>query len=256
LKSKAQAEGTFEVIPLGTGNFFSTRRFCTSLVLCAGRDMILVDCPDPFFRICARASRKSGRSIDPAGLDDVVLTHMHGDHSNGLEGFGFWRKFHNGSGRKPRIHTSHAVAGVLWSKLSAAMAGGKMPGDLQSDPYDLSTFFELSPHEFGETFEVRGVKFETRRTIHSIPCFGFRATFAGRMFGYSCDTAFDPALIDFLSPCDLIFHETDEGIHTPLERLEELPRDLRGKMRLVHLNDQFAGSRAIRAAKEGKIYRI
>ena len=33
----------------------------------------------------------------------------------------------------------------------------------------------------------------------------------GRTFGYSCDTAFDPGLIEFLAPADLILHETNLG---------------------------------------------
>ncbi|MBI3735123.1 MBL fold metallo-hydrolase, partial [Candidatus Sumerlaeota bacterium] len=83
----------FEVIPLGAGNFFSTKRFCTSMVLCAGGKMVLVDCPDPFFRMCHQASVKSGRKIDPGKIDHLILTHLNGDHCNGLEPFAFWKKF-------------------------------------------------------------------------------------------------------------------------------------------------------------------
>ena len=54
---------------------------------------------------------------------------------------------------------------------------------------------------------------------------------AGRCLGYSADTAFDPALLSWLSEADLIVHETNLGpIHTPYEKLASLPSDLRGKM--------------------------
>ena len=63
---------------------------------------------------------------------------------------------------------------------------------------------------------------------------------AGRKFGYSADTAYDPRLIEWLSRADLIVHEANGGYpHTPYERLAELPIDLRKKMLVVHCADGF-----------------
>jgi len=245
------------VIPLGVGNFFSTHHFCTSLLLCAGEKKLLIDCPDPFFRICAEASRKSGRDIDPNKIDDLLLTHMHGDHSNGLEGFAFWKKYHSRRKKIPKLYTSQANAKVLWRKLSAAMGQARLPHIGVSEKYKLSNYFEVHPIEEGRKTKICGIEIETRRTLHSIPTIGFRATFGKRRFGYSCDTAFDPKMIEFLAPCDLIFHECDEGIvHTPIDELEALPESIRAKMRLIHLNDRFAGSPLIQTAEEGKVYRV
>ncbi len=216
----------------------------------------MVDCPEPFFRIMDQATRKSGRKIDPAKIDDIVLTHLHGDHCNGLEGFGFWKRFHVGAKNPPKIFTSKPVARDLWKKLSPAMGKAVAPALGMNQRYKLGDFYCVHAFDFGEKFKVGGIEFETRRTIHSVPCFAFRAEYAGRRLGYSCDTAFDPKLIAFLEPCDLIFHECDKGFHTSIKLLETLPRDVREKMRLVHLNDEFRGSRRIRSASEGKIYRV
>ncbi len=122
--------------------------------------------------------------------------------------------------------------------------------------HTLSNYFDVRTIDFGGKATICGIQIQTRRTLHSVPCFGFRATFGGRRLGYSCDTAYDQEMIKFLEPCDLIFHECDEGIHTPLSKLEALPESMRTKIRLIHLNDGFAGSSLIEAAEEGKVYRV
>lgn len=56
----------------------------------------------------------------------------------------------------------------------------------------------------------------------------------------SSDTAYDPELIAFLQPADLIIHETNFGpAHTPYADLAALPVELRAKMRLIHYPDNF-----------------
>lgn len=243
-------------MPLGTGNFFATRRFNTSMLLYAGDTTVLIDIPEPFLRMCAIASKTSGRKVDPAKIDHIVVTHLHGDHCNGLESFAFLRKFVV-PGSRPKIHTSQAVANQLWSRLSPSMGEADDPADGSINHYELSDYLDVHPFEFGEKFRIGGIEFETRRTRHAIPCFGFRAHYGGRTFGYSCDTVYDPHHIAFLEPSDLIFHECDlGGMHTPLESLEALPPTIRKKMRLIHLNDDFAGSAKLEAAEEGRIYTI
>lgn len=246
----------FEVVPIGNGNFNSSIRFATSFLIQAGGRSILIDCPDPIFRICAEAGRKCGRSIDPGQIDDIVITHLHGDHTNGLESLGFWRKFINPRNVRPHLYTSHAAAAGLWKKLEPAMGRAMVPGETQEQVYDLSAYYQLSSYEFGEAFSIGEVRFVTRRTLHSIPCFGFCAEYRGRRLGYSCDTAFEQAHIDFLADCDLIFHETGEGFHTPLESLEALPEGLRRKMHLIHLDDEYQPSLKIQTAEVGKVYRV
>jgi ribonuclease BN (tRNA processing enzyme) len=241
---------------MGTGNFFSTRRYHTSLLLLAGEFQVLIDCPDPFFRICADAARASGRKIDPERIDHVIITHLHGDHCNGLEGFGFWRRFCCERPRRPRLYTSHEVARLLWPKLCGAMGEATSLRNGSAERYGLDDYFEVLSFEFGEAFSIGPLRIETFQTRHTLPCFAFRATAGGRTFGYSADTAFDPRLIDFLGPCDLIFHETDFGPHTALEDLESLPEPTRRRMRLIHLDDAFAGSSKIEVAEEGRVYPV
>ena len=75
---------------------------------------------------------------------------------------------------------------------------------------------------------------------HSLPTTAIFVEAAGRKFGYSADTAYDPRLIEWLSRADLIVHEANGGYpHTPYQRLAELPLALRKKMLAVHYPDGF-----------------
>jgi ribonuclease BN (tRNA processing enzyme) len=245
-----------EIIPLGTGNYFSTLRFHTSLVLLAGETTVLVDCPEPLYRMCALASESSGREISPENFNHVIITHLHGDHCNGLEGLGYFRKFIRPGTGKPRIYTSHEAANGIWQRLSPAMSESRHPKEGRLERFTFSDYFDETRFEMGDSFQIDGLNIETRSTIHTLPCFGIRASFGGRKFGYSSDTSFDPDHIKFLEPCDLIFHECDGGTHTPLESLESLPESIRKKMRLIHLGDHFQGSSKIESAVEGKLYTV
>ena len=119
------------------------------------------------------------------------------------------------------------------------------------DYFDLRPLSETAPTTFGP------FALECRRTLHPIPTFALRIRAGGRVLGYSCDTSYDPDLIDWLAPADLIVHETNYGVHTPYERLAALPADLRRKLRLIHYPDDFdlAGS-VIEPLAQGRAYEV
>jgi len=95
------------------------------------------------------------------------------------------------------------------------------------------------------------------RSVHSIPTRALRIRAGGRCLGLSADTAFDPALIDWLAEADLIVHETGHGPHTPYEKLAELPARLRAKMRLIHYPDDFdAAASLIEPLVPGRSYAV
>ena len=142
---------TFEVIPLGVGNFFSTLRYNSSLLLIASGKQVLIDLPDPFFRMCAEASKASGREINPDQPDHNMITHIHGDHTNGLEAFGFWKKFVSKAGKVPTIYTTNAVADLLWQKLSGSMGHAELPPDANSHDFELKDYYTLERFAFGQT---------------------------------------------------------------------------------------------------------
>ena len=74
------------------------------------------------------------------------------------------------------------------------------------------------------------------------------------LFGYSADTAFDPDLIAWLAEADLVVHETNFGVHTPLSALMTVPQSVRNRMRLIHYPDMLdVESSPILCLREGQV---
>jgi ribonuclease BN (tRNA processing enzyme) len=213
------------VLPLGVGDAFSALHYSSCVLLECDGQHILIDCPHPIRKILHEA----GFGIDVPDIHAVVLTHLHADHSSGVEGFGYYAYFT--LGRRAHLVAHPAVSERLWpAHLAAGMEQiverpGEAPHHMGFDDY-----FALTPLDLAAP-------------VHPVPTTALRISAAGRTLGYSADTAFDPALIDWLSACDLIIHETqgcyDEGIHTPYERLADLPMALRDRIRLIHYPDDF-----------------
>lgn len=223
---------------LGVGDAFTARSFGSSAVIEAPAGYVLLDCPDLIHRALREAREKSGWAVDRTKITDILLTHLHGDHCNGLESLGFARRDLHPDLPRPRLHTWPKVGDRVWERLAPAMdAGGERTLD---DYYDLRTF------EADETTEhkVAGLTVRARPTRHPIPTIGFLISDGRRTLGWSSDTPFEQAHIDFLSRADLIVHESNVGPpHTPIEDLNALPAELRAKMRLIHLPDDFDRSR-------------
>src|SRR5215210_2062858 len=81
------------VLPLGVGDAFSAKWYQTTFLLIAGGRHTLVDIPDPPRKALAEACAAAGVPSDLNQIDDLILTHVHGDHANGVEPFGFWKLF-------------------------------------------------------------------------------------------------------------------------------------------------------------------
>ncbi|MBN1902312.1 MBL fold metallo-hydrolase [Candidatus Sumerlaeota bacterium] len=241
---------------LGIGDFFSKLYYHTHFIIYADENPVLVDCPDPLPKALYEASQKSGIEISLDDIDHVILTHLHGDHSNGLESLGFYNYFV--LKRKPVIHTIPEVKEAMWvNKLKASMSPITNDKFEKTGEFQLGDFFRLKMLPPGKTSTIKGMKIRIRYTRHYIPCFGFKVHYKGRCLGYSSDTVFDPEHIGFLSDCDLILHETNHGGHTKYEMLESLPPSIRKKIRLIHIYDEFDVKKTcMPVVEQGKLYHV
>lgn len=237
---------------VGVGDAFTARYYNACLLIESGGTRLLVDAPPALARALGDLSRREPTA--PAiGLDDVdhvLITHLHGDHVGGLEQLLFWRRFV--TQRKARLYAIPEVLAGLWdTRLKGGMdtlldaPGGK------TRALTLEDYAEVSPLAAGET-SIGDLQLSWRPTIHHIPTSAIRVRAGGAVFGYSADTAFDPALVSWLAEADLFFHETNLGVHTPLASLVGLPAETRVRMRLIHYPDfhDVAGS-PIPCAAEG-----
>ena len=252
----------FRVIPLGVGNAFSAAFYTTCFAVGSGNSWILIDCPHPIRKMLAEGSRAAGIALDLDRIEFIALSHLHADHACGLEDLGFF--FHFLLGRRARLLTHPDISGRMWDGLLAAGMG-----ENRDDPCApfvtkrLDDFFDVVAVEESKPVTLGAFSIECRKTLHSIPTTAFRITSVetGRILGYSGDTAFDPSLLEWLSPCDLIFHEVttlaESRVHTPYRHLEQLPAQLRAKMRLYHYPDDFDfAASAIEPLREGRIYSV
>lgn len=246
----------FRIVPLGVGDAFTALHYSTCVALEADDTLVLIDCPHPIQKMMREAKLTSGLALDPARVSAVILTHLHADHSSGLEGLGYWMFFVQQ--RKLPLYLHADVLKDLWhGHLAAGMTHLLPAPGAPTIEMGLESYFEI--HLLHEDAPVQHGPFaiECRKTIHHIPTTALRIRAEGRTLGHSADTAFEPALIEWLAKGDLVVHETNYGVHTPYENLAVLPADLRARMRLIHYPDDFdlAGS-VIEPLAQGHVYSV
>jgi ribonuclease BN (tRNA processing enzyme) len=242
-----------ELLPLGVGDAFSAVHYSSSYALRADGRWLLVDCPHPIRKMMREASVRSEVALDIDDVAAVVLTHLHADHVSGVEDLGFFSYFV--LGRRARIAVHPQVATRLWEgHLAAGMEWLRAPDGTRTEK-TLDDYFELVPLDETRPVQIGQFQIECRRTRHHVPTTALRVRAAGRAIGFSADTTFDPDLIAWLAAADLVVHETGFGIHTPLDRLAELPEETRSRMRLAHFPDALDPSASpIEPLEEGRLY--
>jgi ribonuclease BN (tRNA processing enzyme) len=241
----------FRFVCLGVGDAFSRRWYSSALALGCDGAWLLVDCPHPIRKILHEAGASAGEDLDVGSFAGVVLTHLHADHASGLEGWGYFSRI--ALGRRAVLLTHAEAARNLDAALGHLLAA---PG-AAANPPRLADLFEVRLLSDGAPTSFGPFAIECRPTLHSIPTRALRIRAAGRCLGLSADTAFDPALIDWLAEADLIVHETNHGPHTPYQKLAELPAPLRARMRLIHYPDDFdVAASLIEPLVPGRIYEV
>ena len=239
---------------LGIGDAFTSFSYGASALIETDRNYVLLDCPGLIHRAIREATGTAGWSVPLTSITDVIITHMHGDHTNGLESFGFlWlvKRLKGETELKPTIHTHEAAAARIWEKLAPAMDAPLTKG---GRPSTLEDYFNLNIISPDAPAEIQGLTVECRHTIHPVPTIGLRISDGRWTLGWSGDTVYDPEHIGWLSDADIIVHEANVGpAHTHIELLNQLPDDLRRKMRVTHIVDDFDAASDIPPLREGEV---
>ncbi|MEI6043788.1 MAG: MBL fold metallo-hydrolase [Chloroflexota bacterium] len=240
---------------IGVGDAFSEQYNSSSFVIKAGEFRLMVDCCERLRKALREARERGGNEI-LGQIDSILLTHLHGDHVGGLEAYAFYKFFVDR--RKPHLYAATPVLSELWEgRLKAPMRQLYNADFSQLNLMTLEDYFEIHPLEPDRQEQVGPLQVEIFPTRHHIPTFAARFSYAGRKLAYSADTTFDPALLDFLAPADLIIHEVGPGVHTPYEKLISLPPALTQKMRLIHYGDDFDKTTSrIKPLEEGELLEV
>jgi ribonuclease BN (tRNA processing enzyme) len=245
----------FNVIALGVGDAFSEIHRPTALLLICEDFYLAIDCPDMYRAVLRDAALRAGRPLDLAKIDHFLITHVHGDHMNGIEGVAFFKHF--AENKRVELFSLPEVREVLWSeRLKGSMSQLWNGNEFRSLTFD--DYFAFTPLDCSSFTGIGPFNIQVQRTKHHIPTCAVRIEVKGRVFGYSSDTAFDPELIKFLEPAHLIIHETNLGpAHSSYASLAALPANLRQRMRLVHYPDQFdSKTSAIQPLSEGEVLHV
>lgn len=244
------------LLVLGIGDAFSARHYSSCLAVEAEGIWLLIDCPHPIRKMMREASAAAGVTLDIGQVAALALTHLHADHASGVEGLAFFARYV--LDRRLPLLAHHDVLAALWPHHLAGAMEHSRQADGSVTRRTLGDFVE--PIVLNEETPVTIGPFAVfcRPTQHSIPSAAVKVRAGGRTFGYSSDTAFDPSLLDWLADCDLIVHEAGVGrMHTPYERLVDLPAERRARMRLIHCPDDFDTAAAvIPVLRQGGLYTV
>lgn len=246
-----------QVLILGVGDAFTRKHFSTSALVRTDAGYTLIDCPDLIHRALWEADQHAAWNVSALSVTDVIITHLHGDHCNGLESFAFLHRMKRRQDPAlpmPRLHVTPPVADRIWERLAPAMdspMGSTSPSTIE-DYFDLHTICPDAPTT------INGLHIKCRYTGHPIPTIGLKLQSNDSTLGWSGDTPFEQAHIDWLNDADLIVHESNVGpAHTDINKLNALPDETRRKMRLIHLQDSFDPSCTdIKPLKEGDVLKM
>jgi ribonuclease BN (tRNA processing enzyme) len=247
---------------LGVGDTFTEKHVTHALLVEHEGFRLAIDCPDSYRRVLKAARDKqtddtaktlSASTLDLFAIDDVLITHVHGDHMNGLEGVGYFKHF---AQKKPlRLHTIAPVKEGLWESRLVSSMGRLWNGQAFRD-LTFEDYFAWNELSLTSTTEIGPFKIKTRITKHHVPTSALFIEAGKKTLAISSDTAFDPELIsEFLAPADVIVHETNYGpAHTAYADLLTVDADIKKKMRLIHYPDEFdIQASEIPALVEGQI---
>jgi ribonuclease BN (tRNA processing enzyme) len=169
---------------VGSGDAFgSGGRWQTCIQVSAGSQVILVDCGATSL-VALRA-----QGVDPATIDTVAVTHLHGDHFGGLP----FLILHGQFSRRIRPLRIIGPPGT-GARLTAAMEA-LFPGSAQAERRFETRVTELPP---GGALDLDGLRVQCWPVVHAsgAPPLALRIDDGRASFAYSGDTEWTPALLD------------------------------------------------------------
>jgi ribonuclease BN (tRNA processing enzyme) len=241
--------GELTIFFVGCGSAFSRTMNQNNLLVVKGDQHLLVDCgtktPQALHDLL----------IEPAEIENFLVTHTHADHIGGLEEMMMVNRYL--TGKKPNIIINEEFENILWEQ---SLRGGSAHSEVHNGrPLNFSDFWRvIRPTQIAaierETWQVRLGELDIKmpRTKHFPDnAESWRDSFwsCGVLFDervlFTSDTRFDPELLtefDARYNLEIIFHDCQffrGGVHASLEELNQLPENLKQKIVLMHYGDNW-----------------
>lgn len=239
----------FKIRVLGSGAMncrYENNFHCMYLLEWENGKNLLLDCGSDFKHACHY------HNINPADINAVYISHLHGDHCGGMEHFGFMTYFHPNQNR-PILFIPNELRKSLWS---CVMCGGMdtlsayqlKPNE---DEAHLTTYFDVRPIDRNGSFTYEDVKFTPVQLIHVVqgtsfmPSYGLFIKTEKTTIFWTADSQYAPnQLRNFydmsnliINDCECIPPEYKSGVHSNYIDLVELPSEIKNKMYLTHYQD-------------------
>lgn len=173
-------------------------------------------------------------------IDGVYISHLHADHTGGLEWLAFSKYFIDKT--KPELYISEDQRERLWKNV---LSGGL--SSLEEFEASLSTYFEVKPIQQGSFF-WENHHFKLIKTMHIssnkalLPSYGLFITGDSKKVFITTDTRFIPdQLLMVYNEADLIFHDCEttrilSGAHANYSQLKTLSSTIKNKIWLYDYN--------------------
>jgi len=231
---------------LGTGSAFTGQNYQTNTIISRNGKNLLIDAGgDIRFSLA-----KCGMSYKD--IDAVYITHLHADHTGGLECLGFCSYFDPTVKDKIAMIGNNDLIRELWNH---TLRGGLK--SIQGQKTTLMDFFDITTVRKNGKFVWEDVEFQIVQSVHIMDGFSIVPSY-GLMFVdpdsekriyYTGDTQFNPNQIrDFYNMADVIIHDCEttpfcSGVHANFTELETLTSDIKKKMLLHHYQDNVLEGR-------------
>ncbi len=224
---------------VGTGDAFgSGGRLNSCFHLAAGGEQLLLDCG------CSSLIGLQKCGIDPAGIDVVVISHLHGDHFGGIPFLLLEAKYVS---QRSRPLVLIGPAG-LQQQVEAALEA-LYPGVLGKELGFSLIYRQLNPMqpllEGGFAISCCQVKHGSSADVY-----GVRIAVAGKILSYTGDTEWTENLLALANGSDLLIaecfgYDRSTPSHLDYQTLRKRRADLKCKqLLLTHLGEEMLAQRA------------
>ncbi len=219
---------------LGTGSAMNYELGNSNFLLRQGDKQVLVD-------LSANNANMLLHEQRLAGIEHVIITHVHGDHCDGLEGLGFysWNALNRREEERPKLYVgSQAVYEGLRRIAQSKMSCQQNP-DQTRFKADLDHYYEP---RIGTDVRIKGLpKIVLFRTEHvwGTDCFGVHVPEYGLWISGDSREVKELPEGTTLAFRDASGSADPTRVHANLEDMKGIPEDERGHTYLYHLNGNW-----------------